>query len=192
MTQVTELEKEIEKTRQYLHRLETRLQRARYRKVQTEKERLQKVESEFKRKYPNEKLHPDVLSIAGILPYASRAHDKQILRQALAEKYGWSFRWRQHLSRYRRVKVRLAGKRKNSWQKVKKGEVSGFLSSLTVTTLFYELRKNLPRVRVLDELTKALRGFQIADMAGGELENILTDERVSDWAFCRFCTLSIP
>ena len=93
MTGVTQLEREIEKTRQYLHRLESRLQRVPYKRAKREKhetdqEPLRRVELEFRRKYPNETLAPNILSIAGILPYASRAHDKKILRQALAEKYG--------------------------------------------------------------------------------------------------------
>ena len=33
VTSISELEKEVEKTRQYLHRLESRLKRARYKKV---------------------------------------------------------------------------------------------------------------------------------------------------------------
>ena len=57
-------------------------------KHEAEKERMHRVESEFRRKYPNVTLSPNVLSIAGILPSVGRAHDKKILRQALAEKYG--------------------------------------------------------------------------------------------------------
>ncbi len=93
MTAITELEKEIERTRQYLQKLESKLHRVRYgkderMKHEVEKERLHRVELEFRRKYSNVTLGPNVLSIAGILPSAGRAHDKKILRQALAEKYG--------------------------------------------------------------------------------------------------------
>jgi len=88
MTALTELEKEIEKTRQYLGRLESKLQQARYGEIGTGRERLDRALSEFMEKYPTERLGPNVLSILGILPYASRAYDKKILRHALAEKYG--------------------------------------------------------------------------------------------------------
>lgn len=90
MKSTTELQKEIRKTRQHLYKLESRLYAVNFRKARTlnEKERLQRVQAEFRKKYPNETLHPDILALVGILPYASRAHDKEILRQALAEKYG--------------------------------------------------------------------------------------------------------
>ncbi len=64
---------------------------------------------------------------------------------------------------------------------VNKGEISGFVSSLTVTTLFYELGKNLSRVRAIQELRKALKEFQIAELAKGDLQTILSDERIGDF-----------
>ena len=64
---------------------------------------------------------------------------------------------------------------------VKSGKSPGFVSSLTVTTLFYELRKNLPRERVLEELRKALSGFLIADLSRGDLSTILSDKGLRDF-----------
>ena len=57
-------------------------------KRETDQEKLERVQAEFRKKFPNESLGRNVLSIVGILPKASRAHDKKILREALAEKYG--------------------------------------------------------------------------------------------------------
>ena len=90
MKSATELQKEIRKTRQRLHNLETELQQVHYRNVKqvTEREKLKRVQAEFRKKYPNETLHPDILSLVGILPHTSRNHDKDILRQVLADKYG--------------------------------------------------------------------------------------------------------
>jgi len=90
MKSATELQKEIKKTRQRLSNLESELRWVHYRNVRqvTERERLKRVQAEFRKKYPNETLHPDILSMVGILPHASRNHDKDILRQALADKYG--------------------------------------------------------------------------------------------------------
>lgn len=85
MASLMQLQKEVERARRYLYRLESKLHRAQYK---TDKERLQLVLSAFKRKYPNEILGLNVPAIAGILPHASRTHDKRILREALAEKYG--------------------------------------------------------------------------------------------------------
>ncbi len=64
--------------------------------------------------------------------------------------------------------------------KVNKGELSGFVSSLTLTTLFYELKKTLPRDKVLQELRNGLRGFQIADLAKQDLNAILSERWITD------------
>ena len=64
---------------------------------------------------------------------------------------------------------------------VNKGQISGFVSSLTVTTLFYELKKNLSREGASEELRKALKEFQIAELAKGDLQTILSDERIGDF-----------
>ena len=56
--------------------------------------------------------------------------------------------------------------------RVNKGQLSGFVSSLTITTLFYELRKNLSRERAIRELREALEGFQIAELGRDALDAI--------------------
>jgi len=65
--------------------------------------------------------------------------------------------------------------------RVHKAEVQGYISSLILTILFYELKKNLTRDRAMQELGNALKRFQLADLAKDDLANILADERVSDF-----------
>ena len=46
--------------------------------------------------------------------------------------------------------------------KVKRGEITGFLSSITLATLFYELRKTQSHDKTMEEPKKALQGFRIS------------------------------
>ena len=73
-----------------MYSLESMLHEVHYRKAReiTEEERAKRIQAEFRKKYLNETLHPDILSLVGVLPHASRTHDKEILIQALGEKYG--------------------------------------------------------------------------------------------------------
>jgi len=65
--------------------------------------------------------------------------------------------------------------------RVNKMEVSGFISSLTLTTLFYEVKKTLPTETAIQRVREALEGFQISDLGRGDLEVILSDDRIRDF-----------
>ena len=70
MKTVTELEKEIQKTRQRLNKLETRLRKLQYRtsaKTETEERRIRRLELELRRKYPNAQVDSSILKLAGTL-----------------------------------------------------------------------------------------------------------------------------
>lgn len=64
------------------------------------------------------------------------------------------------------------------WRDVKRSESSGFTSSITLATLFYELRKTQPRETTIEELKKAFQGFRISDLSGEDLAVILSDDRI--------------
>lgn len=82
MPSTADLEKEIEKTRNYLHRLESRLPRGRYRKVD-----LKQVEAELRAKYPKSNPDRELLSFVGTLSKPSVGY-KEAVRQIVAERYG--------------------------------------------------------------------------------------------------------
>jgi len=65
--------------------------------------------------------------------------------------------------------------------KVKRREISGFISSLTLATLFYELSKTQSRDKTIAELKKALQGFRISDLGREDLGVILSDDRITDF-----------
>lgn len=91
MTSTTQLEKKIEKTREQLYRLETQLQRIRRRvpvRHDTQEQRLNRLEAQLKRKYPNVKVDRELLSLVGTLPKIPRSIEKEMIRDAIVEKYG--------------------------------------------------------------------------------------------------------
>jgi hypothetical protein len=91
MRSATELQKEIQKTRQHLNKLETQLHRMKYRKLagtENEEQRIRRVEAEFKRKYPNIDISRNLLRLVGTEPYNPRWKDKEVTRQIIAERYG--------------------------------------------------------------------------------------------------------
>jgi hypothetical protein len=90
MTTVTELQHRIRKTRQYLHRLETELDRARYitARKETAEQRLERLEREFKKKYPHLEIERSVLRLVGTEPYNPPLEDKAVNRRIIAERYG--------------------------------------------------------------------------------------------------------
>lgn len=65
--------------------------------------------------------------------------------------------------------------------KVKRSEISGFISSITLSTLFYELKKTQPRGRAIEELKKALQGFRISNLSREDLAVMLLDDRMKDF-----------
>lgn len=90
MTTVTELQVRIRRTKQYLNRLETELQRAKYvtRRKESEEQRLQRLEREFKKKYPHSDIDRSVLKLVGTEPYNPPSEDKAVNRRIIAERYG--------------------------------------------------------------------------------------------------------
>ena len=87
MTSVTELQHRIQKTRRYLHRLETELDRARYvtgGRKQTAEQRIEQLEKEFKKKYPDLEIDRRVLRLVGSEPYNSPSEDKAVNRRIIA------------------------------------------------------------------------------------------------------------
>jgi hypothetical protein len=90
MATVTELQHRIRKTRRYLNRLETELQRARYsaKRKETEEQRIQRLEREFKKKYPHGEISRSVLELVGTEPYNPPSGDKAVNRRIIAERYG--------------------------------------------------------------------------------------------------------
>jgi hypothetical protein len=90
MTSVTELQHRIQKTRRYLHRLETELDRAKYvtARKQTEEEKIARLEREFRKKYPRLEIDRSVLRLVGTEPYNPPSEDKAVNRRITAERYG--------------------------------------------------------------------------------------------------------
>jgi len=87
------LQKEILRTRRYLSSLEGRLQKLRHPSAsrnyaKAEERRLARVESEFRRKYPQLTVRRSLLAIVGTEPYNSPSLDKAVTRQIVAERYG--------------------------------------------------------------------------------------------------------
>ena len=91
MTSVTELQKEIHKTRSYLHRLETR-----YLKIQTkvsrysERQRVEQAKRELLKKFPNmtfSERDERLLRLVGTLPYVPLGKEKEEIARAIAAKY---------------------------------------------------------------------------------------------------------
>ena len=87
MKSATELQREIQKTRQYLLRLETQLRKITYRetKRESEEERLQRLEREIRREYSNAHIDRSILKLVGTLP--SRGSDSKLIAEAIDEKY---------------------------------------------------------------------------------------------------------
>lgn len=87
MTSVTELQHRIQKTRQYLRKLETELHRVEYQspRRESEEQRIRRLESEFSREYPNRAIDRNVLKLVGTLP--NRGSDSKLIAQAIVEKY---------------------------------------------------------------------------------------------------------
>ncbi len=88
MTSVTELQHRIQKTRQYLHRLETELHRVEYpspTRSGSEEQRIRRLETEFTREYPNMVIDRSVLKLVGSLP--NPGSDSKLIAQAIVEKY---------------------------------------------------------------------------------------------------------
>jgi hypothetical protein len=88
MTSVTELQHRIQRTRQYLRRLETELHRVEYSSLTrraSEEQRIRRLENEFSREYPNVIIDRSVLKLVGSLP--SRGSDSKLIAQAIVEKY---------------------------------------------------------------------------------------------------------
>jgi predicted RNase H-like nuclease (RuvC/YqgF family) len=89
MKTVTELEKEIQKTRHRLNKLQSQLRKVQYRtptKSETEARRIRKLELELRRKYPNAQVDRSILKLVGTLP--RRGSDQRLMAEAIAEKYG--------------------------------------------------------------------------------------------------------
>lgn len=89
MKTATELEKEIQKTRQYLNKLETRLREVQYRMPtgrEAEEQRIRRLELELRRRYPNVQVDRSILKLVGILP--RRGSDQKLIAEAIAEKHG--------------------------------------------------------------------------------------------------------
>ena len=89
MATVTQLRKEIQKTRQRLNELETQLNKAQYRKPtgkKTEERRLKQLELELKRRYPNVTVDSSILRLVGTLSRAGS--DRRLIAEAIADKYG--------------------------------------------------------------------------------------------------------
>jgi len=91
MTSVTELQKEIHKTRSYLHRLVTR-----YLKTQTkvsrysERERVEQVKRELLKRFPNmtfSERDERLLRLVGTLPYVPLGKEKEEIARAIAAEY---------------------------------------------------------------------------------------------------------
>ncbi len=85
MATITELEREAEKTREYLKALEHKLHRARVGYVRG-KDRIRRVEAELKAKYPNANPDKELLSLVGTLPKPHVGY-KEALRRIVAERY---------------------------------------------------------------------------------------------------------
>jgi len=87
MRSATELQREIQKTRQHLSRLENELHRVRHGmpRRESEQERLARVETEFKKKYPNMEIERSILRLVGTLPKSGS--DRKLIAEAIAEKY---------------------------------------------------------------------------------------------------------
>lgn len=90
MKTATELQKEIQKTRNYLRKLEMQLRRVGYRPVkrETEEQRIKRLEAEFKKKYPNLEVDTSILKLVGTEPYNPPSKDKEVTRRIIAERYG--------------------------------------------------------------------------------------------------------
>ena len=91
MTTVTELQHRIRKTRQYLHRLETEIHRAKYRRPvrkKAEEQRIARLAREFKKKYPYLEADSSILKLVGTEPHNPPSKDKEVNRRIMAERYG--------------------------------------------------------------------------------------------------------
>jgi hypothetical protein len=86
-----ELQREIQKTRQYLNRLE-----AKYYKIQagtgrySEQERLKQAKQELLKKYPNltfTKRDENILRLVGTLPKIPLTKEKQEIARAITSRY---------------------------------------------------------------------------------------------------------
>lgn len=91
MKSATELQREIQKTRQHLMRLEARYYRAQARTGRyTERERVEQAKRELLRKYPNmtfTKKDESILKLVGTLPYVLLSKEKQEIARAIAARY---------------------------------------------------------------------------------------------------------
>ncbi|MBI4258135.1 MAG: hypothetical protein HY619_04195 [Thaumarchaeota archaeon] len=85
-TEVSEIQKEIERTRERLRSLEHKLQKSRVGHINDE-ERIRQVEAELRAQYPDARPDRQLLSLVGILP-APRVSYKQAVRRVVAERYG--------------------------------------------------------------------------------------------------------
>jgi hypothetical protein len=87
MTSVTELQDRIQKTRQYLRKLESELHQVEYPspRRESEEQRIRRYEREFTREYPNRAIDKSVLKLVGTLP--NRGTDSRLIAQAIVEKY---------------------------------------------------------------------------------------------------------
>ena len=89
MTSVAELRHRIQKTRRYLHRLETELHRAKHVAApkETEERRIERLEKAFKKKYPHLEIDRSILRLVGTELYNPPSEDKAVNRRILAERY---------------------------------------------------------------------------------------------------------
>jgi hypothetical protein len=91
MRSATELQREIQKTRQHLSRLEARYYRVQARTGKyTERERVEQAKRELLRKYPNmtfTKKDESILRLVGTLPYVPLSKEKQEIARAIVARY---------------------------------------------------------------------------------------------------------
>jgi len=87
MRSATELQREIQKTKQHLNRLQSELHRVRHGMPgrESRQDRLARVEAEFRKKYPNIEIDRSILKLVGALP--NRGSDRKLIAEAIAEKY---------------------------------------------------------------------------------------------------------
>jgi len=93
MRSATELQREIQKTRQHLNRLEARYYRTRTqtrRGRYTERERVEQAKRELLKKNPNmtfTKKDESILRLVGTLPYVPLSKEKQEIARAIAARH---------------------------------------------------------------------------------------------------------
>lgn len=87
--EIGELRKELAKVRQELSRIEYRIS---YLELELLKlfaeDRVKILEKEINEAYPNLKVDREILELVGIQPYNPVEKDKEIIREAVSERYG--------------------------------------------------------------------------------------------------------